>query len=90
MCRQNCEREVEGTTGPSSAKLAVTVPLIQTTRVPAGVGMGKNPRTPRNLGGPSVKGWPIDRVETGNEAGGGEWEWHGPKARIPHLVTAVA
>ena len=30
-----------------------------------------------------MKGWPIDRVETGNEARGGEWEWHGPKARIP-------
>ena len=35
-----------------------------------------------------MKGWPIDRVETGNEAGGEEWEWHSPKARIPQLVTA--
>ena len=35
-----------------------------------------------------MKGWPIDWVETGNEARGGEWEWHSPKARIPRLVTA--
>jgi len=33
-----------------------------------------------------VKRWPIDRVETGNKARGGEWEWHGPKAWIPRLV----